>query len=111
FVVSGTKSFVTNGTVADLFLVYARTREGGGPLGISALLVERETPGVRAGAAFEKMGLTRSPLCTVYFEDCSVPAAQLLGRADRGAAVFTGAMTWERACLFAAYVGRSQRLL
>jgi alkylation response protein AidB-like acyl-CoA dehydrogenase len=111
FVVSGEKSYVTNGTVADLFLVYARTRKGTGPLGISALLVERGSGGVRVGAAYRKMGLTRSPLCALYLEDCRIPVTHLLGREDRGASVFTRSMAWERACLFAAYLGRGQRLL
>jgi alkylation response protein AidB-like acyl-CoA dehydrogenase len=110
-VISGTKSYVTNGTVADLFLVYARTREGSGPLGVSAVLVERGAPGVRAGASFEKLGLVRSPICSVYFDDCRVPLSQIVGREDRGASVFEQSMTWERACLFAAYLGRGQRLL
>jgi alkylation response protein AidB-like acyl-CoA dehydrogenase len=111
YVVSGTKSFVTNGTVADLFLVYGATRDGAGPLGITAFLVERAAAGVRVGEAFEKLGLGRSPICTIYLEACRVPTSQLLGRPDRGASVFQRSMTWERACLFAAYVGRGERLL
>lgn len=111
YVLSGTKSYVTNGTAADLFLVYARTREGAGALGLTAVLVPRSTPGVRVGSTFEKMGLARSPICSVYFEDCRVPASAILGREDRGASVFNHSMTWERACLFAAYVGRMQRLV
>jgi alkylation response protein AidB-like acyl-CoA dehydrogenase len=111
FVLSGTKSFVTNGTVADHFLVYALTQEGAGALGISAFLVERGTPGIRTGAPIHKIGLSRSPACSVYFEDCRVPAEALVGRLDRGASVFQESMLWERACLFAAYVGRAERLL
>lgn len=111
FVLSGTKSFVTNGPVADHFLVYAVTRGGAGALGISAFLVDRGTPGVRAGASIDKIGLSRSPACSVHLEDCRVPAGALLGRLDRGASVFQDSMLWERACLFAAYVGRAQRLL
>lgn len=111
FVLSGTKSFVTNGPVANHFLVYAVTQEGAGALGISAFLVDRATRGVRVGAPIDKIGLARSPACSVYFEDCRVPAAALVGRLDRGASIFQESMLWERACLFAAYVGRSERLL
>lgn len=111
FVLSGTKSFVTNGTIADHFLVYAVTREGAGALGISAFLVERRTPGIRTGAPIEKVGLSRSPACSVYFEHCRVAAGALVGRIDRGASVFQESMLWERACLFAAWVGRAERLL
>ena len=111
FVLSGTKSFVTNGTVADHFLVYAVTQQGAGALGISAFLVDRGTPGIRTGAAIDKIGLSRSPACSVYFEDCRIDAGALVGRLDRGASVFQESMLWERACLFAAYVGRAERLL
>jgi len=111
FVLSGTKSFVTNGTVADHFLVYAVTREGAGPLGISAFLVDRGTPGLRTGAAIDKIGLSRSPACSLYLEECRVAAGALVGRLDRGASIFQESMLWERACLFAAYVGRAERLL
>jgi alkylation response protein AidB-like acyl-CoA dehydrogenase len=111
FVLSGTKSFVTNGTVADHFLVYAVTQEGAGALGISAFLVDRATPGIRTGAPIEKVGLSRSPACSVYFEGCRIAAGALVGRLDRGASVFQDSMLWERACLFAAYVGRAERLL
>jgi alkylation response protein AidB-like acyl-CoA dehydrogenase len=111
FVLSGTKSFVTNGAVADHFLVYAVTQEGAGALGISAFLVHRGTPGIRTSVPIEKIGLSRSPACSVYFEDCRIAAAALVGRIDRGASVFQDSMLWERACLFAAYVGRAERLL
>jgi alkylation response protein AidB-like acyl-CoA dehydrogenase len=111
FVLSGTKSFVTNGPVADHFLVYAVTQQGAGALGISAFLVDRSTPGVRTGAPIDKIGLSRSPACSVYFEDCRIPAGALVGRLDRGASIFQESMLWERACLFAAYLGRTERLL
>jgi len=111
FVLSGTKSFVTNGTVADHFLVYAVTREGAGALGISAFLVDRGTPGIRTGGPIDKIGLSRSPACSVYLEDCRIGAGALVGRLDRGASVFQESMLWERACLFAAWVGRAERLL
>lgn len=111
FVLSGIKSFVTNGTVADHFLVYAVTQQGAGALGISAFLVDRGTPGIRAGEPIDKIGLSRSPACSVYFEECRVPAGALVGRLDRGASLFQESMLWERACLFAAWVGRTERLL
>lgn len=111
FILSGTKSFVTNGTLADDFLVYAVTQEGAGALGISAFLVDGHAEGIRTGAAIDKIGLSRSPACSVYFEDCRIGAGALVGRLNRGAAVFQDSMLWERACLFAAYVGRAERLL
>lgn len=111
FVINGTKAYVTNGPVADLFLVYASTTPRGGFLGISAFLVEADRPGVRKGQPFDKSGLRNSPTSAVYFEDCRVPRSALLGPANQGARVFTRSMHWERGCLFAAYLGAMERVL
>jgi alkylation response protein AidB-like acyl-CoA dehydrogenase len=108
---TGTKTYVTNAPVADVLLVYASTNPSHGALGITAFVVERSARGVRVGAPFGKIGLESSPIAAVYFEDCVVPAAQVLGREGGGAAVFAASMAWERACLFAAYVGAMERQL
>jgi alkylation response protein AidB-like acyl-CoA dehydrogenase len=80
FVLNGSKAFVSNGPVADLFVVYARTNREAGPLGVSAFLVERDTPGLITGQPITKMGLHTAPLCEVYLDDCRVPANQVLAR-------------------------------
>jgi alkylation response protein AidB-like acyl-CoA dehydrogenase len=111
YVLDGAKSFVTNGPVADAILVYAKTAPGDGYLGISAFVVERGTPGLRVGEPFKKMGLESSPIASVYLDGCRVPAGNRLGREGEGAAIFTDSMHWERACLFAGYVGAMERQL
>ena len=110
-VLDGAKSYVTNGPVADVFVVYATSDPGRGFLGISAFVVPRDTPGLIVGEPFDKLGLHTSPISSIYCEDCRIPASYRLGRPGRGAGVFTGSMLWERACLFAAYVGAMQRQL
>jgi acyl-CoA dehydrogenase len=80
YVLNGTKRFITNAPLADLFTVIARTEEGTrGSAGLSAFLVERSTPGVRTGEPYRKMGQAGSPVSDVHFENCRVSAANLIG--------------------------------
>lgn len=111
FVLNGTKSFVSNGPVADVFVTYATSDPEAGHLGRTAFVVGRDAPGVRAGEPFEKMGLSSVPAGRVFFEDCFVPDEQVLGVPGQGGAIFQESMGWERACLFAGYVGLLDRLL
>lgn len=111
YVLNGSKSYVTNGPLADVFLVYATTNPAHGYLGLSAFLVPRGTPGLQVGKPFPKMGLEGSSTAALYLEDCRVPADLALGGEGRGAAIFRSSMQWERACLFAIYLGGMERLL
>ena len=108
---SGEKTFVSNGPVADVFLVYAVTRPDLGHLGLSAFAVEAGTSGLSVGPPMPKLGLTRCPAGRLVLDDCLVPADRMLGRDGQGAAIFQTSMRWERTCLFAAYLGQSARLL
>lgn len=110
YVLTGEKSFVSNGPAADVFVVYATSQPELGYLGVSAFAVERGTPGLVIGEPFGKLGLDRCPASSVRFDRCVVPASRRLGGEGTGAAIFQAAMRWERTCLFAAYVGRIERL-
>jgi acyl-CoA dehydrogenase len=80
YVLNGVKRFITNAPLADVFTVLARTEDGTrGSAGLSAFLVERGTPGLRTGEPYRKMGQSGSPVSDVYFEDCPVPVANLIG--------------------------------
>lgn len=105
YVLTGSKTFVSNGPVADLFVVYARTHPDGGPLGITAFLVERGTPGFDIGNPIPKMGLRTSPLTELYFDECRVPAANVVGRAGGGFLVLDFVMKWEILCSFVINLG------
>jgi len=111
YVLDGGKSYVTNAPTADVFLVYAVTNPSHGFMGLSAFLVEKDTPGLQVGRPFEKMGLSTSPIAPIYLEACRVPATARLGAEGQGAPLFKRSMQWERACLFAAYVGMMERVL
>ncbi|MCP9624666.1 acyl-CoA dehydrogenase family protein [Nocardia otitidiscaviarum] len=105
YVIEGEKSFVSNGPTADVLVTYAATAPDGGFLGNSAFAVPSDLPGVHRGRPFTKMGLEGCPAGRVRFHDCRVPEDYLLGDEGQGSVIFAHAMTWERACLFAAYIG------
>jgi hypothetical protein len=111
YVLNGTKTFVTNAQVADLFVAYATIDSRLGSMGITAFLIERNTPGIIISKPLEKMGLRTSPMAEVIFENCSVPVTNRLGREGRGVAVFESSMEWERGCILANYLGLMRRQL
>jgi alkylation response protein AidB-like acyl-CoA dehydrogenase len=112
FRINGTKVFISNSPVADFALVFAVTdQEKGFHGGVTAFLVDRDTPGYEASQKFEKMGLRTSPIGELVFEDMYVPATAVIGGVGGGATLFTHSMDWERICLFASHVGTIERLL
>jgi alkylation response protein AidB-like acyl-CoA dehydrogenase len=112
FRINGTKTFISNGPVADVVIVFAMTDPSKGYHGgVTAFLVERDTPGFAAGPKFEKMGLRTSPIGELVFTDLRVPAEAVVAGVGGGSTVFTSAMDWERICLFASHVGAMERLL
>jgi alkylation response protein AidB-like acyl-CoA dehydrogenase len=111
YVLNGTKTFVSNAPVANLFVVYATLDPRLGPMGITAFLVERDTPGLTVTRGLEKMGLRTSPMAEIALDNCTIPAANRLGREGRGVAVFESSMEWERGCILANYLGLMRRQL
>jgi alkylation response protein AidB-like acyl-CoA dehydrogenase len=112
FRIRGTKTFASNGPVADVALVFAVTDPEKGHLGgISAFLVDKDTPGFQAGRKMEKMGLRSSPIGELIFDDVFVGKDKILGGLGGGATIFAHSMDWERTCLFASHVGLIERLL
>ncbi len=111
YVLNGNKTYVTNGPVADVVVVFATVDKSQGARGITAFLVEKDFPGVTVGIKLEKMGLRTSPMSEMFFSDCEVPAENRLGKEGAGTALFTHSMSWERGCILASAVGSMQRLL
>ncbi|MBC6447542.1 acyl-CoA dehydrogenase family protein [Actinokineospora xionganensis] len=95
FVLNGSKAFVSNGPIAGLYVVYTLTGKPGSPGAITALLVERDTPGLHVGKPVAKMGLRTSPLCELFFDDCRVPRANAVGGVGSGFLVLDHVMKWE----------------
>jgi alkylation response protein AidB-like acyl-CoA dehydrogenase len=111
YLLNGAKTFVSNAPVAGLFVAYATLDPSLGAMGVTAFLVERDTPGLRIGRKMEKMGLRTSPMAEVIFENCEIPASQRLGREGRGLTVFECSMEWERGCILANCLGVMRRQL
>jgi hypothetical protein len=84
WVLNGSKTFITNGRVADTAVVMAVTDKAKGKKGISAFVVERGTPGFRPGKKEDKLGVRSSDTSELVFEDCRIPAENLLGREGHG---------------------------
>ncbi len=111
YILNGSKTFVSNAPVADLFVAYATVNPALGPMGITGFIIERDTPGLTVSRHLDKMGLRTSLMAEVTFEDCAVPVTQRLGKEGRGAAVFECSMEWERGCILASCLGVMQRQL
>jgi clorobiocin biosynthesis protein CloN3 len=111
YVLRGEKSFVSNAPIADVYVTYAITDPDAGFLGVSAFAVPRDTGGVVVGPPLAKMGLHGCLAARVRFDDCVVPERFRLGAEGGGGTVFQRSMAWERSCLFAIYLGLSQRQL
>ena len=111
FLINGEKSLVTFAPNADFAIVFAKTAPDAGQWGISAFLVDADTPGYTASAPDAMMGLRTAPYGRVLLEGCRVPARSLLGKPGSGASIFSFIQTWERSLVLAPHLGAMQRLL
>jgi acyl-CoA dehydrogenase len=89
YVLNGTKTFITNGGIADVYVAFARTTPGRGYAGVSAFVMAKDTPGLSGGKKFKKLGLRASHTAEVHFDNVEVPEEDRLGDED---AAFLGAM-------------------
>jgi len=108
FRLSGEKTYVTNGTSADVFLVLAKVADRPAPFDLSVVVVEAD-PRVRRSAFEGAVGLPEAGMATVVFEDVAVPATHYLGRPGSGISVLLATMQWERSCILAGALGALAR--
>lgn len=111
YILNGTKSWVTNGGVARVYIVMAVTEPGAASRGISAFVVEESFPGFRVARFEDKMGLRSSKTAEIVFEDCQVPAANLLGREGQGLKIALESLDGGRVGIAAQAVGIAQGAL
>jgi butyryl-CoA dehydrogenase len=111
YVINGTKSWVTNGGFSGVYVVFAKTDAAAGSRGVSAFLVEPSSPGFRVSRYEDKMGLRLSRSAEIVFEDCRVPAENLLGVEGQGLRVALGALDGGRIGIAAQSVGLAQGAL
>jgi alkylation response protein AidB-like acyl-CoA dehydrogenase len=107
--ITGTKTFITNAPVADVFVVFATTDRSKGLAGLCAFVVDAESPGLSTATPIHKMGLRTSPMSEVVFDEVFVPASAMLGGEGAGMAVFNSSMEWERSSILASAVGTMER--
>ena len=111
FILNGSKMWITNGPDADVLVVYAKTDPHAGSKGITAFILEKNTPGFRTAQKLDKLGMRGSNTCELVFEDCEIPAENILGELNRGTRVLMSGLDYERTVLAAGPVGIMQACL
>ena len=111
FILNGNKMWITNGPDASTYVIYAKTDINGGARGITAFIVERDFPGFSRAQKLDKLGMRGSNTCELVFEDCPVPAENILGKEGDGARVLMSGLDYERAVLSGGAVGLMQAAL
>jgi isovaleryl-CoA dehydrogenase len=111
YVLNGRKMWITNGPQASTFVTYAKTDVNAGSRGITAFIVERDSPGFSTEEKLDKLGMRGSDTCELVFEDCRVPAENILGRENGGVRVLMSGLDYERTVLAAGPVGIMQACL
>jgi isovaleryl-CoA dehydrogenase len=111
YVFNGSKMWITNGPDADTLVVYAKTDLMAGPRGITAFIVEKGFKGFRTAQKLDKLGMRGSNTCELVFEDCEVPAANVLGEPGKGVNVLMSGLDYERAVLAGGPIGIMQACL
>jgi len=105
YVLDGQKMWITNGPEADTLVVYASHEPGTGPQAVTAFLVEKGMPGFSTAQKLDKLGMRGSDTCELVFNDCFVPAGNVLGEVGAGAAVLMSGLDYERLVLSGGPIG------
>ena len=111
FILNGSKMWITNGPDADVYVIYARTAPARGAHGISAFILEGDTPGFSRGPKLDKLGMRGSNTCALFFDDVRIPGENLLGALNDGIKVLMSGLDYERVVLAAGPVGILQACL
>jgi isovaleryl-CoA dehydrogenase len=108
YVLNGTKMWITNGPEADTLVVYAKTDPNAGARGISAFLIEKGFSGFSTAQKLDKLGMRGSDTCELIFEECEVPATNILGKPNEGVKILMSGLDYERVVLAAGPLGIMQ---
>ncbi len=108
YVLNGNKMWITNGPDANTYVIYAKTDLQAGPRGITAFIVERDLPGFSRAQKLDKLGMRGSNTCELVFEDCRVPAENILGKEGDGVRVLMSGLDYERTVLSGGCIGLMQ---
>ena len=108
YLLNGNKMWITNGPDAHTYVIYAKTDTSAGPKGITAFIVERDYPGFSRAQKLDKLGMRGSNTCELVFEDCQVPAENILGKENEGVKVLMSGLDYERTVLSGGCTGIMQ---
>lgn len=108
FILNGTKMWITNGPDANVLVVYAKTDKQAGSKGITAFIIEKGFKGFSTAQKLDKLGMRGSNTCELVFEDCEVPAENILGEINQGTRVLMSGLDYERTILAAGPLGIMQ---
>jgi isovaleryl-CoA dehydrogenase len=108
YVLNGSKMWITNGPDANVYVIYAKTDPSAGPRGITAFIVERDTPGFSQAQKLDKLGMRGSNTCELVFEDAKVPKENVMGGEGNGAKVLMSGLDYERLVLSGGPLGIMQ---
>ena len=108
FVLNGTKMWITNGPDANTYIIYAKTDPEQSSRGITAFIVERNSPGFSRASKLDKLGMRGSNTCELVFENCEVPATNILGKENAGVGVLMSGLDYERTVLSGGPLGIMQ---
>ena len=108
YILNGNKMWITNGPDANTFVIYAKTDVNAGPRGITAFIVERDFPGFTRAQKLDKLGMRSSNTCELVFEDCEVPAENVIGNEGEGVRVLMSGLDYERLVLSGGPLGIMQ---
>jgi isovaleryl-CoA dehydrogenase len=111
YVLNGNKMWITNGPDAHTYVIYAKTDIHGGPRGITAFIVERDYPGFSRSPKLDKLGMRGSNTCELVFDNCKVPAENMLGNEGDGVKVLMSGLDFERTVLSGGPTGIMQACL
>ena len=111
YVLNGSKMWITNGPEAETLVVYAKTDANAGARGITAFIIEKGFRGFSTAQKLDKLGMRGSDTCELVFEDCEVPAENVLGSVNQGVKVLMSGLDYERAVLAAGPLGIMQACL
>jgi len=111
YLLNGTKMWITNGPDADVLVVYAKTDPAAGARGITAFIIEKKAKGFSSAQKLDKLGMRGSNTCELVFQDCEVPAENVLGTVGKGVEVLMSGLDYERAVLAAGPLGIMQACL
>jgi isovaleryl-CoA dehydrogenase len=109
YVLNGRKLYITNGPVAEVLLVYAKTDKQKGPKGISAFVIEKGFPGFQVAQKLDKMGFRGSTTAELVFDECRVPAENRVGKENAGVSVVMSGLDLERAIVSMINLGMAER--